>query len=351
MKWVLSKCIPISGMALFHHNSERLEVTEGGYTSRLDGYDIIYWKGSAAQANIFLQVFDLSLWMGILVCTTILALYFFVESMIYQKEDGKGIQIIEAVVANSKMIVAMDINERKHHTKYSMRIILLAAGILGGVIMWTYSGVLVSFFSMELETKPFSSFQDLQAKPDLWLMILDGSSFEQVLISAIEKDPSLNVIIKNNIIEMNSNAKLMRRFLESVDKTNDMIFTAADSLFMYIEKTPDFNFQIMCDIKIGQLDGLGGKIKSGWLYPKNSILRPLFDKHLIKLSRTGVEKRLHNMFFNFEDNLNCQSDYEEVGMNIATFLFQLLGVGLVIALLIFVIESLFALKKRNKIRV
>ena len=55
------------------------------------------------------------------------------------------------------------------------------------------------------------------------------------------------------------------------------------------------------NIKIGQLDGLGGKIKSGWLYPKNSILRPIFDKHLIKLSRTGVEKRLHNMFFNFFD--------------------------------------------------
>ena len=336
-------------MALFHHNSERLEVTEGGYTSRIDGYDIIYWKGTA-HVNIFLQVFDLSLWLAIIVCTTILALYFFAESMIHQKEDSKSIQIIEAVVANSKMIVAMDVNEKKHHKKYSMRIILLAAGILGGVIMWTYSGVLVSFFSMELETKPFSSFQDLQAKPDLWLMILDGSSFEQVLISAIENDPSLNGVIEQNIIEMDSNAELMRNFLESDDKTNDMIFTASDSLFMYIEKNPEFSFQIMCEIKIGQLDGLGGKIKSGWLYPKNSILKPIFDKHLIKLSQSGVEKRLQNIFFNFKDNLNCQSDYQEVGMNIATFLFQLLGAGLVIALMIFVIESLFAWKIRKSVK-
>ena len=144
MKWVILKYIPISGMALFHHNSERLEVTEGGYTSRLDGYDIIYWKGSAAQVNIFIQVFDLSLWLGILVCTTILTLYFFVESMIYQKQDGKGVQIIEAVVANSKMIVAMDVNERKHHTKYSMRPIQ---------VYWSAS------FLWNLKQSPFHHFK------------------------------------------------------------------------------------------------------------------------------------------------------------------------------------------------
>ena len=333
-------------MALFHHNSERLEVTEGGYTSRIDGYDIIYWKGTA-HVNIFLQVFDLSLWLAIIVCTTILALYFFAESMIHQKEDSKSIQIIEAVVANSKMIVAMDVNEKKHHKKYSMRIILLAAGILGGVIMWTYSGVLVSFFSMELETKPFSSFQDLQAKPDLWLMILDGSSFEQVLISAIENDPSLNGVIEQNIKKIDSNAELMRNFLETEDKTNYMIFSQTHSLFLYIEKSPDFDFQVMCNLKSGTVEETNGKVKSGWLYPKNSMLKPIFDKYLNKLSQSGVDVRLQNVFYSFEDHLNCKSDYEEVGMDIAMFLFRLLGVGLALSLVALLIEAIYSLMTKK----
>ena len=169
---------------MFDHNSERLEVTEGGYTSIINGYDIIYWKGSGNK-NIFLAVFDQTLWIAIIVFIGICSIYFFMESMINQKEDTLGTQVIEAVVASSKMVVAMDVTEKKHHKKYSMRIILLAFGLLGGVIMWTYSGVLTSFFSIDYEGTPFTSFHDLLAKPALWLMILEGSSLEQVLISAI----------------------------------------------------------------------------------------------------------------------------------------------------------------------
>ena len=333
-------------MALFDHNAERLEVTDGGFTARVGSYDIMYWKGTS-DVNIFFQVFDQSLWQGIGVAVGICSVYFFIQSMIHQREDNKGIQIIEAVVANSKMMVAMDITEKRHHTKYSMRIITLAVGFLGGIIMWTYSGVLTSFFSIEIEGTPFTSFQDLMAKPALWLMIFNGSSFDQVLMTAIENDPSLNGVINQNIKRIDSNAELMRKFLTTDDKVNDMIFTQAYSLFLYIEKSPDFNFSVMCDIKITQLNGLKRKVKGGWLYPKNSILKPIFDRYLVKLGQSGVDKRLQHIFFNFEDNLNCQSDYEEVGLKITKFLFWLLSIGVVIALMIFLLEAFFALKNRK----
>ena len=333
------------GMAMFDHNSERLEVTEGGYTSIIDTYDIIYWKGSNNK-NIFFAVFDQSLWIAIGVSIAICSLYFFIESIIYQADD-KGTQIVEAVVANSKMMVAMDITERIHHKQYSMRIILLVFGLLGGVIMWTYSGVLTSFFSIEYEGTPFTSFQDLLAKPALWLMILEGSSLEQVLISAIENDPSLNGVMDQNIKKIDTNDHLMRNFLETHDKTNYMILSQVHSLYVFIQKSPDFDLQVMCDLKSGTLEEANGKVKSGWLYPKNSILKPIFDKHLIKLSQTGVDMRLQNIFYNFEDHLNCKSDYEEVGMNIAMFLFKFLAVGLALSLVALLIEALYAMMTKK----
>ena len=323
---------------MFDHNSERLEVTEGGYTSIINGYDIIYWKGSGNK-NIFLAVFDQTLWIAIIVFIGICSIYFFMESMINQKEDTLCTQVIEAVVASSKMVVAMDVTEKKHHKKYSMRIILLAFGLLGGVIMWTYSGVLTSFFSIEYEGTPFTSFHDLLAKPALWLMILEGSSLEQVLISAIDNDPTLNDVIEQNIIKIDSSDELMRKFLESNDKTNDMIFSQIRDLFLYIEKSSNFDFQVMCDIKSGSLEEANGKVKSGWLYSKNSMLKPIFDNYFIKLSQSGVEMRLRKVFFNFEDRLSCKSDYEEVGMDIAMFLFRLLAIGVALSLVALLIEA------------
>ena len=327
---------------MFDHNSERLEVTEGGYTSIINGYDIIYWKGSGNK-NIFLAVFDQTLWIAIIVFIGICSIYFFMESMINQKEDTLGTQVIEAVVASSKMVVAMDVTEKKHHKKYSMRIILLAFGLLGGVIMWTYSGVLTSFFSIDYEGTPFTSFHDLLAKPALWLMILEGSSLEQVLISAIDNDPTLNDVIEQNIIKIDSSDELMRKFLESNDKTNDMIFSQIRDLFLYIEKSSNFDFQVMCDIKSGTLEEANGKVKSGWLYSKNSMLKPIFDNYFIKLSQSGVEMRLRKVFFNFEDRLSCKSDYEEVGMDIAMFLFRLLAIGVALSLAALLIEGLYSL--------
>ena len=335
-------------MALFDHNPERLAVVEGGYTSWIHGYDIIYWKGTSNK-NIFFAVFHWTLWLGIGVAIGICSVYFFIESMIYQNDESKSMQIIEAIVANAKMMVALDVTEKCHHKKNSMRIILLAFGLLGGVIMWTYSGVLTSFFSIDFEDTPFTSFHDLLAKPALWLMILDGSSLEQVLISAIDNDPALNEVIDQNIIRKDSNDEMMNDFLNTDDRVNFMIFSSLDSLFLYVEKSPDFNFSVMCDIKNGRLDEARGKVKSGWLYPKNSILRPIFDNYMMKISQSGVDNRLRNLFYNFEDHLNCQSDYEEVGMDITLFLFRLLAVGLVISLMVFFIELILTVKWKKPI--
>ena len=99
----------------------------------------------------------------------------------------------------------------------------------------------------------------------------------------------------------------------------------------------------MCDIKSGTLEEANGKVKSGWLYSKNSMLKPIFDNYFIKLSQSGVEMRLRKVFFNFEDRLSCKSDYEEVGMDIAMFLFRLLAIGVALSLAALLIEGLYSL--------
>merc|ERR1712062_62287 len=154
-------------------------------------------------------------------------------------------------------------------------------------------------------------------------------------------------VMDQNIKKIDTNDHLMRNFLETHDKTNYMILSQVHSLYVFIQKSPDFDLQVMCDLKSGTLEEANGKVKSGWLYPKNSILKPIFDKHLIKLSQTGVDMRLQNIFYNFEDHLNCKSDHEEVGMNIAMFLFRFLAVGLALSLVALLIEALYALMTKK----
>ena len=84
-----------------------------------------------------------------------------------------------------------------------------------------------------------------------------------------------------------------------------------------------------------------------WTLKASAIRVKHFDKYLNKLSQSGIDVRLQNVFYSFEDHLNCKSDYEEVGMDIAMFLFRLLGVGLALSLVALLIEAIYSLMTKK----
>ena len=57
-----------------------------------------------------------------------------------------------------------------------------------------------------------------------------------------------------------------------------------------------YDESILCQISSVQLADGPAQIPQGWLLPKNSLLKKVFDKHLIEISATGIDHHLFNKF-------------------------------------------------------
>ena len=79
---------------------------------------------------------------------------------------------------------------------------------------------------------------------------------------------------------------------------------------------------------------------AGWMYPKNSILQPMFDQFILQLNRNGVLKRLHEFYQPTED-LCIEEGYPHTGYDIIGILFVTLASGIMLGIFILLIEKLF----------
>lgn len=76
---------------------------------------------------------------------------------------------------------------------------------------------------------------------------------------------------------------------------------------------------------------------NGWMYPKNSILRPLFDQYFDELSEKGILDRILKTYQ--VPNQNCEDEgFMPVDFCFVSFLFILLSLGACLALIFFSIE-------------
>ena len=128
-------------------------------------------------------------------------------------------------------------------------------------------------------------------------------------------------------------------FLHQIN-VNSMIFSQLYMVSFEIKKYYSDSMHV-CNIRIGHLDGLRGQVQSGWLYPKNSILKRHFDKFLIQLGQTGIERQIRDKYFAFMDPFTkCNTAFNPVGLHIVAILFKILGFGLGLATLSFIFEYL-----------
>ena len=76
------------------------------------------------------------------------------------------------------------------------------------------------------------------------------------------------------------------------------------------------------------------------MYPKNSILQPMFDKFILQLNQNGVLKRIHE-FYQTTKDLCIDEGYPHTGYDIIGILFLTLASGIMIGVLVVLIEKLF----------
>ena len=321
-------------MSLFNHLPERLEVSDGGYTSIMWTIEINYWKYDNLSF-IYALVFQLEVWVLISIAICFSSLYYLFQSKWhgFYPTDSKNIsnQCINAFVTHGRALLTMDL-DGLHQRFLSIRLHLLAIGLCGAILFWSYSGLLVSYFTAESENPPINSLEDLVNVPDLRILVIKDTASHQTLLRALQSRPDLEQIISKNIIvfEMDRYHQLHEEFKKSIkESTTAIIFWTYEYLLMEYKNDPN-----LCQLRHARLSGVSTRDHVGWLYPKNSILRKIIDHYMLQLAEEGMERQIYDKYFGQLFNPQCQtSSFAPLGFEIVLTLFQMLVTGCGVAML------------------
>ena len=219
-------------MANYNQIPERLEVSEGGFTSIMWKIELIYWKYDNTN-YIYGLVYEPKLWIFLMIAMLLSSAYFYLQSLLHRNSDGIGNLALKAVGTNLKALVAMDLDT---HTQMSLRIHILSISLCGALLFWSYSGSLVSYFTAESEKIPFESLEDLADLPQLKLAVLKDTASHQKLIRELKKNPELEEAISKNIKYYEALDVAMRDFKLSHGRhgqANHVFFGLIDEALIY----------------------------------------------------------------------------------------------------------------------
>ena len=86
------------------------------------------------------------------------------------------------------------------------------------------------------------------------------------------------------------------------------------------------------------------RLTQGWMYAKNSMLTKIFDREMQHILEKGIDKKLLH-----EHELDCPSDdFTSVGLDFVMILFIILIIGLIFAVIIFIVEKNFLKNQAEK---
>ena len=126
-------------MATFVQNAERLEISEGGFTTVVWTNEIIYWKYESSQF-IYGLVFERKLWLTLGLAMILSSLYFLCQTKCYGSADETLNQVLKALSNNCRALVTLDLNP-EYQSHLSVKIHLLSIGLCGAILFWSYSGL------------------------------------------------------------------------------------------------------------------------------------------------------------------------------------------------------------------
>ena len=332
-------------MGNFNHNTERLEVTEGGFSSYLVIPELIFWNQDSNHKFIYAMVFDNMTWIAIVIMILLSSFgYFFFHI------DNKCMEtILEATALSIKVLLVLGIEQFSLRKTTATRTLLLTISLSGALFYWFYTGALVSYFTIDSEKPPIASFEDILDIPSMKLLMLQGSSESQYIINAMNKDPKLKDRLPKSIVWYDNNKDMYMDFMKEESKHNVVIFKYFSfTLASLVSLRESNDANSLCKIRHGLLDNIRTKEYVGWLYPKNSLLKRLFDKFIIRLNEEGIERKLFLEHFVALDEDKCETETKAIHFHIVVTLFKSLALGIFIACIVLNVEIVFMrLKSQN----
>ena len=328
------------------HTSERLEVTVAAFPSAIEtGYRIFYWKNPGYKF-IFGQIFHINLWICLFATIPLLSIYLLIASQLHQglpsMSGTAGTPLINSLVINVQAFLAS--SSTSIDSRASTKLYLFSIGLCGALTFWCYTGLLTSYFTAESENQPIHSLKDLLGNHDFRLALVNTSASIQPYFTAIQEHPHWKIPLEESTVFYTSMSKLLDDFMFDY---KDLIVLDDQIIFYDLARLKSKDK--LCQIKSGHLAEAKHHIPSGWLYPQNSILIPLFDEFLLHLAEHGIDNKLKHEHFGFLDEINsCKNEYEPLEVGIVMVLFKALAGGAGLATLALLAE--FVLLRWKKVQ-
>ena len=214
-------------MASFSQMSERLEVTDAGFTPHAFSYDLSYWK-YRDTGFVYGMYFRSESWKMILYMLLASSILLWMKLKFHEKSENSFTQLLKCIGVNLSSLVILDMRGLAQ-SRLSVRIHLFSIALGGAMIFYTYSGVLVSWFSSESDPPPITSLESLATVPNLNILVYNQGSSHQLIIRALKKKPHLEEGIMPKIKLFDSNQKIEEHFINSrkISNSHSLIFDNA----------------------------------------------------------------------------------------------------------------------------
>ena len=224
-----------------------------------------------------------------------------------------------------------DVFLKSHHgLKKTFILQLQLLSLVGAMVFWIYSGCLISFFTFSSNGPPINFVIDLKDSP-MKFYLRNGTLALERLIKA------LNMTKLPKSIVVNSNSDIYEKILLDLANGISGIGGIGESqVWQKIINRDDLDHCVFGMHTLTEFPNY----PIGWLFPKNSILKPLFDWFYMRKREHGMIQKLHDEQYNYKKD--CATEpFNSVDFQTVTLLFVLLSVGVLLAIILFIAEKYF----------
>ena len=333
MKYLVANEVDVAACEMDHISDRTIEVNPG-FSLKMIHYEALFWKSSNKGTgwSLLLDCFNIWTWISLVVCA-VLSYLLLVSGIVLETglpQDHwflHGIMVLNALLGTSNE----DLVQR---SSGSSSLILITLSLAGAVIFTSYTGVLTSIIAIQEVNVPMTSLEELAKFSDFKLGTLGNTSSNQQINQKILANPSLLNIYNKFILPYEGTQGLKSEDWLELNKGPYVGLFASSSVFQQ-----SFSKIDKCDILRVPFRQFR-TTTAGWMYPKNSILQPMFDKFILQLNQNGVLKRLHEFYQPTED-LCIDEGYPHTGYDIIGILFVTLASGIMLGIFVVLIEKLF----------
>lgn len=303
----------------------------------------IFHKLSASNSNYsfwaIFGVFDFRLWISWLLFSVFLAFIFVFSSKFWSPPDKHTIWT--PLKAISRTIVGFSIEVDQLTTKInlqmSMHFQIFSFSLFFGLIFWTFAGSLTSFLISNNQEALLKTFDDLKFKgKDFKLLVEEGSSTNGILLKWANQSIENHEAYKTFVEPYKNEDALQVLQDQIIDNSQQAaILGAAPRIQWFLGQIPK---EFQCNYAVTTIEEIPTSPVS-WMFPKNSILTPLFNKQMFELKKTGILDRLLTEHFKPMD-FDCNTiQFVEIDFQLVLVLFITLILGAILSVLIVLVEQ------------